>query len=109
MGSVAPSQMAQPAGAKLPANILISPMYGEAMSVLTREYALQGDDPAEDEIRRAILVRLAAADVADAGGLKRGERVRGRVGVVRPGEQGVRRTRLVRVRLRRLEHVRVRG
>src|SRR3954462_4464664 len=83
--SSCPSQNAQPAGAKLPPNIRISPTYGEPMSVPAREYALEGDDPVQHQRRLAVLVRLTAAHVGDGRGVQ--GRVRGRVvGGVEAGE-----------------------
>src|SRR3954465_16069598 len=73
IGSSWPLQNAQPAGAKLPPNIRISPTYGEDMSVPAREDALQGDDPVQHQQRLAVLVRLAAADVRDRCGVERRE------------------------------------
>src|SRR4051812_17385833 len=65
IGMSCPWQSAQPAGAKLPANILISPTYGCAMSAPAREDALERDAPVEDEQRLPVLVRLASARVGD--------------------------------------------
>src|SRR4051812_10041782 len=71
IGTSWPSQNAQPAGAKLPPNIRISPTYGEPMSVPAREDAREGDDPVQPQQRLAVLVRLAAADVRDGRGVQR--------------------------------------
>src|SRR4051794_3578146 len=76
MGSNWPSQNIQPAGAKLPANILISPTYGCANSfslVLARENPLQGNTEAQCQERLHIEVRLAAADISYATGAYRYE------------------------------------
>src|SRR5215213_5161596 len=70
IGSNWPSQNIHPAGAKLPANILISPTYGCAMfiSLVRRgEYPLQRDGEADDPKRLHVQVRLAAADVGYSG------------------------------------------
>src|SRR3954467_151180 len=68
MGSSCPSQNIHPAGAKLPANILISPTYGCAItfgSVLRRENPLQRDAKIEHQIRHHVVMRLAAAGGRD--------------------------------------------
>src|SRR3954452_14407728 len=66
MGSSCPSQNIQPAGAKLPPKIRISPTYGWAMSsVLAREYALEGDAEGEHQEGLHVVVRLTAADVRE--------------------------------------------
>src|ERR1700743_2496603 len=65
MGSSWPSQNIHPAGAKFPANILISPTYGWPMdlsSSLRREDALQGDAAAQRQEGLHVEMRLAAAD-----------------------------------------------
>src|ERR1044071_3926503 len=67
MGSGAPSQNIQPLGAKLPANILISPTYGaivfsSLLLVLRREDALESDNEVQHQVGHHVVVRLAAAD-----------------------------------------------
>src|SRR3712207_3774104 len=75
MGRSWPSQNIQPAGAKLPANILISPTYGirVLLLILRREDAYQGDAEGQRKEGLAVLVRLAPADVADRVGQERGQ------------------------------------
>src|SRR3954452_12496857 len=70
IGMSCPAHIAQPAGAKLPANILISATYGCAMAVLPRPDALERDAPAQYEVRLQVSVRLAAADERDGGGVQ---------------------------------------
>src|SRR4051794_41924647 len=84
MGSNCPSQRAQPAGAKLPPNIRISPTYGLLMgsSVLGREDALEGDDEVDAQVRLHVLVRLAPAGGSDHVGIHPHE-------VVRRGVEGL--------------------
>src|SRR5215207_10195769 len=71
MGSGAPSQNIQPLGAKLPANILISPTYGWPMVssssflVPRWENALEGDDEVEHQVGHHVVVRLRPADAGD--------------------------------------------
>src|SRR5881409_3888989 len=68
IGSSWPSQNIHPAGAKLPANIRISPTYGCAISALLgrrREDALKGDAEGQHEERLHVDMRLAPSDVAD--------------------------------------------
>src|ERR1044072_5118168 len=69
IGKSWPSQNIQPAGAKLPANILISPTYGcamtEVLSVRAREDADERDAEVQREERLHVEVRLAAAGVRD--------------------------------------------
>src|SRR5215210_3511187 len=67
MGSNWPSQNIQPAGAKFPANILISPTYGCAMTdLLVRrgEDALQCDAERKGEERLHVEMGLRPADIA---------------------------------------------
>src|ERR1051326_233444 len=102
MGSVCPSQNIQPAGAKLPANILISPTYGSGIvsppSGLGREDALERDDEVQHQVRHHVCVRLAAADVGDRRRLHRRQVGRGTVEVVeRPDESAARVVRPVLV------------
>src|SRR5919205_757948 len=82
MGMVWPLQKAQPAGAKLPPNILISPTYGSGILapplVMRREDALEGDDEVQHEVGHPVLVRLRPADVRDARGVERDEVLRHR-------------------------------
>src|SRR5215211_7693424 len=87
MGSVCPAQIIHPAGAKLPAKILISPMYGMLVSVLAREDADQRDAPIEHQVRLTVLVRLAAADTVDCRGLQRGQVGRTAVAVRKLGQR----------------------
>src|SRR5262245_42337048 len=76
MGMSWPWHMAQPAGAKLPPNMRISPIYGLPMCALSslvprREDALEGDDEVEHEEGLPVFVGLTAADVGDRGGGER--------------------------------------
>src|SRR5260370_40200335 len=71
MGSNCPSQNIHPAGAKLPANILISPTYGWAMIISLvgrREYSLERDAEGQRQEGLHIQVRLAAADIPEGVG-----------------------------------------
>src|ERR1051325_4021076 len=107
MGSSCPSQNIQPAGAKLPANMRISPTYGCAilpcLLCRARENALQGDTEAEDEERLHVQVGLAAADVADRSGSEGHELRRRGVDFVDTGGQQVatRNVGAVRIGVRR--------
>src|SRR5436305_6001650 len=76
MGINWPWHMAQPAGAKLPPNMRISPTNGLLIALLLvprREDTLQRDDEVHDAVGLLVLVRLAAADVGDGGREQGGE------------------------------------
>src|ERR1041384_5266898 len=83
IGSSCPSQNIQPAGAKLPANILISPTYGCAISDLLlglrRENALKRNAEVEHPKRLHVQMRLTAAHVSHAGGIHSSQVLIGRL------------------------------
>src|SRR5947207_10502640 len=69
MGISWPSQKAHPVGGKLNPKILISATNGDDISGLlisTRKCPLKGNHKVKDEVRRQILVRLAAANITDS-------------------------------------------
>src|SRR3954451_18003076 len=71
IGSNCPSQNIQPAGAKLPPNIRISPTYGCAMAaslVRRRENALEGDAEVQRQEWLHVQMRLAATGVRNCVG-----------------------------------------
>src|SRR6266404_4034561 len=69
IGSSWPERSIQPAGAKFPANILISPTYGCAIDFLLlvrrRENALKRDTEVQSQIRLHVHVRLAPSHIRD--------------------------------------------
>src|SRR5690349_1484097 len=76
IGSNCPSQNIHPAGAKLPANMRISPTYGCAifssfLLSLAREDALQGNREVQYQERLHVQVGLTAADVRNGRGVHR--------------------------------------
>src|SRR2546422_11677713 len=77
IGTNCPSQNIQPAGAKLPPNIRISPTYGCAMSsdslVWTGENSLKGDAKIQHQKRLHVQVCLAAAYIRDGRWIKRAQ------------------------------------
>src|SRR2546423_7968417 len=77
MGSNCPSQNIQPAGAKLPANILISPTYGCAMVIslsLAWEDALKGYAEREGQKGLHVQMRLASPNIRDGTGQQASQR-----------------------------------
>src|SRR5260370_28035525 len=71
IGSNDTSQKFHPTGAKLPANILISPTYGWAMIISLvgrREYSLERDAEGQRQEGLHIQVRLTAADIPEGVG-----------------------------------------
>src|SRR3954465_12372721 len=92
IGSSCPSQNIQPAGAKLPANMRISPTYGCATVKpplgLRWVDALQCDAEVQSEIRLHVQVRLAAS-YGRHSGRERHEVCWGAIGVGDAAEIGV--------------------